>query len=277
MKTTGLEYKKIGGFTLIELLVVIAIIAILAALLLPVISKSEEQARVIQCINNFKQLDLAWATYVSDNNDYLPLNWLYGDTIAPGTPRSWCFGNGNTGDMMDNPQDITGITNGTLFMDVKSIAIYHCPDAHLVSGNKVETRTCSMPDRVSGADTAESIQWSVYDNGQDMNGALEYEFPLFKRLAQIRSPSPAEATVFVDESQNTLDDQMLGMDWEDWKNSPSDRHNYGCVLAFADGHAERWQWLGMNTDQGGDYTPQNAAQWHDLRRFQATVVVTNAY
>jgi prepilin-type processing-associated H-X9-DG protein len=121
----------------------------------------------------------------------------------------------------------------------------------------------------------DAAQFGVYDTGADISGALEYEFPLFKKMTQIRLPSPGDAIVFVDESQFTIDDVVLGLDWGDWKNSPSPRHNRGTVFSFADGHAERWQWLGLAVDQGFNVTPSTAAQWHDLRRFQATVVVTN--
>src|SRR5207249_3212364 len=83
------------AFTLIELLVVIAIIAILAALLLPALSKARDQALRIKCVNNQKQLTLTWAMYSVDNHEALVLNG--GETSHPPGPYLWVFG-GNHGD-----------------------------------------------------------------------------------------------------------------------------------------------------------------------------------
>src|SRR3989454_10707871 len=81
-----------AGFTLIELLVVIAIIAILAALLLPTLAKSKTKAHGIKCLNNTKQLMLAWRMYVDDNNDTLPFAYVEENPSNKNYPFAWVHG-----------------------------------------------------------------------------------------------------------------------------------------------------------------------------------------
>ena len=79
---------KRKGFTLIELLVVVAIIAILAAMLLPALSKARERARQGVCMGNLKQLSLAWLMYANDNDEYFP-GWEYQSGVENGYGPNW--------------------------------------------------------------------------------------------------------------------------------------------------------------------------------------------
>jgi prepilin-type N-terminal cleavage/methylation domain-containing protein len=127
------------AFTLIELLVVIAIIGILAALLLPVVSKSKNQAGKATDLNNLKQIMVATHLYASDNGDMLPsANWDSGDGTLPG----WLYTPG--------PADFDPKT-GQLWPALRSEKIYVCPSDNLqmVRWSERRRREMERPQQIS--------------------------------------------------------------------------------------------------------------------------------
>ena len=119
--------RKSSGFTLIELLVVIAIIAILMAILMPALNRVKEQGKRAVCLNNLKQLSLAWIMYADENDDIL-VNGAIGYSDSN---QSWGDHRGEIAwvDRLEtNYEDQQlSIMDGALWPYLKDLDIYECP------------------------------------------------------------------------------------------------------------------------------------------------------
>ena len=196
------EKHRIRAFTLVELLVVIAIIAILAALLLPVLGKAKERAQTTGCLNNMKQLQLCYQMYVDDNNDYLPPN-----EAVPDRTFHWVLGAAQT------EVTTTNIQNGLFFSYNQQVKIYVCPANRLMipngnGGSVPQARTCSVDFALGGYAPPALAAGGPAQGGGTFNGVTA-----LAKLSQIQASSAgvAQKIVFVDEAQNGVDDGCFGI------------------------------------------------------------------
>jgi prepilin-type N-terminal cleavage/methylation domain-containing protein/prepilin-type processing-associated H-X9-DG protein len=253
------ENKARAAFTLIELMVVVAIIGILAALLLPALERSKSRAQAIACMNNQRQLVLAWILYSSDNNGNLAYNLgtsIWGNSVAPSpTAPNWVNNVMDWGLSPDNTNQTFINTSLLGFNCSYTPSIFHCPSDYAVSdvqknaGWRNRVRSVSMNAMVGNPG-------NLLVGGQNINNT---NYEQFLKDSDIKDPSTI--FVFLDEHPDSINDGyfIAVPNTTEWIDLPGSYHNGGGSFSFADGHTEIHRWKCASTVcppvQGGANLP----------------------
>ncbi|HUA66112.1 MAG TPA: prepilin-type N-terminal cleavage/methylation domain-containing protein [Alphaproteobacteria bacterium] len=243
------------GFTLIELLVVIAIIAILASILLPVLAAAKQRAWEAGCINNKKQIQMAYFMYAQDNNDKLALN-VPG---ASGGPTGWVNGYLDWTTTDTGNTNVLELSSGLLGDYTARITdCYRCPAdvylapvqmaagwSHRIRSVRINKYLACTPNETTWGSTS----WGNY-------------FTNMFKMTDIKSP--ASMWVFIDSHPSTGDNGGGSSPYDgtfslppggisasgncNWGDMPASYHaKRNCGFSFADGHAEIHRWLSPST------------------------------
>jgi prepilin-type N-terminal cleavage/methylation domain-containing protein/prepilin-type processing-associated H-X9-DG protein len=277
-------HSALRAFTLIELLVVIAIIGILAALLLPVLTRAKQRAQSVQCMSNSKQVALAWIMYADDNNDLLAPNdypyttsyftfgtraamnnWVVGTMQNPIDSKTWQELQPSTSNLH---------TNTVLSRYIANSAVYLCPADHYIDpfSHTTHVRSLSMNSAVGtlwwGSATWASVtgSGSILPIGSSTGGgwlpgaaynAAQQTWQTYAKMTSVHNPS--QIWCVMDENPFSINDGSLAVSAYAVTGGtylidfPSGNHGSAAGMAFCDGHSIIKRWTDIRT-----YTPQLA-------------------
>jgi prepilin-type N-terminal cleavage/methylation domain-containing protein/prepilin-type processing-associated H-X9-DG protein len=268
------------AFTLTELLVVIALIAILTAILLPVLNAAQGGASIVQCLNNHKQLITAWVMYARENQDVLcpnaALSGGNGSGQADTIGTSWVAGYEHLDANLEDNTNILYLQNSLLApYSNRSTKIYKCPDdAFLCTEGGVlmpRVRSVSMNVCIEGnyyIASGGNASLGIPNNEAYYPAIQNLKYYCYVKLTDmggIPGPGPADLWVMGDEHGNTINNG--NMSWfssgSQWADTPASYHDLGNNYSFADGHVGYHKWTtGWNSSGGTSGT--GLAGWPQL-------------
>jgi type II secretory pathway pseudopilin PulG len=245
---------------LVELLLVVVVIAILAALLLPVLSRAQSKAKQTFCINNLKQLALCMQMYAADNDGKFVENpqIAQGGGIFENPTNAWVLGNMKS--FVEATNEVY-VRRGQLFAYARSPSLFHCPADRSQSNGVARTRSYSMN------------CWLGSRRMDSLVTGTPLKYRTFLKESELAAVGPARIWGVMDEYESTIDDGWFLVTMDDsrvFANLPAMRHRNSYSLNFGDGHTETYKIL-----QGSIFSLQtsgmyNAPDW--LRLKQVTTV-----
>lgn len=243
-----------AAFTLIELLVVLAVLALLAATLLPALAHTQPDSRAFRCLNNQRQLAMAWRMYAEDNNDYLAANdFPYLTPINAILPRinaaNWAPGAMGTGDGT-NVSILKDPSISQLFNYLKTVDVFKCP-----ADQSIGLRSVSMNSAVGTrwyGETGPNKKGSRALSGGWLPGVYnenQTTWLTYGKFSSIVRPSPAGLFLIIDEHPDSINNSSIGIPAVPYilVDYPASYHDGGAGIVFTDGHTELHKWQDPRT------------------------------
>lgn len=242
------------AFTLIELLVVIAIIAIIASLILPAMARAKARAQGTFCLNNTRQLSVAWMIYADEHNGELAYNLGQSSRTVLAVPslanlnmgENWVNNVENWELDSDNTNAAKMVETGIGPYTSKSAALYRCPSDNALSDQQ---RNAGWSGRVRSY----SMNAMVGDAGNFSQTGTNLNNPGYVQFFKTFTiPRPSDIFVFLDEHPDSIDDgYFLNRDTPTptWNDLPASYHDGAASFSFADGHSEHHHWQNGSTKQ----------------------------